>query len=311
MDPIPVPTRLSLCTTYTFHAATSRPVSDGVIVLHHGICHTRVHFEKLISELNEKGFHCAMVDQQSENAPLRNCIGPRSYRRGMEAAVLAIKAATGRDVIGYVLHSMGAMIGEEMQQSRPKLRRPTVLMAPIPVHGALPVSVKLFFNDPLAYLWAVATCNIKALAATERQVKTLFFDTDTDDKTVEKAKEALKHAPFWMYCRLILRPLIFWRWIWNDGNAKLLVTSKTDFLFAHCCAYTLTKWFYRPQVEDVERGGHDFFIEQADDVAAKIATFVTDALSSGVVPKHHMDMGSKESLQAETKNRPKVDGKGR
>src|SRR5690606_34487136 len=111
---VPAGTRLSV--TYSFHEAP-HSVSDRAIVLHHGICHTRETFLPLIAQLNALGIHVAMIDQQSENSGFfRNFIGAKSYREGMAAAVRTIENDHPQIRIGsYAVHSMGALIGEEMQ----------------------------------------------------------------------------------------------------------------------------------------------------------------------------------------------------
>jgi pimeloyl-ACP methyl ester carboxylesterase len=260
---------------------------EGILVLHHGICHTHEHFDSLIAALNSQGFYVAMIDQQSEDAGLfRNCLGLGSYRRGMATAVRAIMERTGEDVRGYVLHSMGAMIGEEMQQANPALRQPTVLMAPIPFHGAWPATWRILLNQPLAYAWAVLTANVHHLASTPQQVRKLFFAEETPEDIIERATVQLRHAPFWTYCRLILRPFVFWRWVANDGNPKLLLYSKSDFLFQEW-EFDRTIKLYGDQLEqDKLSGGHDFFIQYASTTAERIADFFARHCGPHIPPPH-------------------------
>jgi pimeloyl-ACP methyl ester carboxylesterase len=247
-------------------------VSDTVMVLHHGICHTREQFLPLIEELNRLGLHAAMIDQQSENAGCRrNCIGANAYCEGMAAAVRRIEKDTRKPVGGYVLHSMGALIGEEMQQKYPRLRRPTVLMAPIPVRGALPITLRILRRHPSSYLKAVLTLDIHSLAGTPERVRELFFDQRTPEEIVLRTAAQLKHAPFWIYCQLVLRWLVRPR-IQNDRLAKMLLYSDTDEIF-HPRQYARAQDDY-PQLEQERvRGGHDFFIEHAKDAARLIAEF--------------------------------------
>jgi hypothetical protein len=245
-------------------------------VLHHGICHTREQFEKLIAQLNKRGLHAAMIDQQSENAGFfRNCIGANQYREGMAAAIRAIEGecqSRGLHIRCYVLHSMGAMFGEEMQQQHSELRRPTVLMAPIPANGALPVTLRLLWNQPLAYFLAVLKLDIQSLARTPQQVREVFFDAKTPDDIVETTTKQLKHAPFWVYCQLVLRWLVR-PWIVNDGLSKrMLLFNKTDFIF-HEGEFDKTRKLYAPVEEHLTEGGHDFFIQYADKTADWIASF--------------------------------------
>ena len=317
MEPIPVPTGSPLCTTFTIHEATAAPIRDGIVVIHHGICHTRAHFADLIRELTGRGFTVAMIDQQSEKAgKYRNRIGPGGYRRGMAAAVRTIKVHTHKDIGCYVLHSMGAMVGEEMQNQgfNQDLRAPTVLMAPIPVHGALPVTVKLFLYDPLAYLKALWNVDIHALAETEDQVRRLFFTRDTQPDIVALAAKELKHASFWMYIRLILRPLIPWRWIRNDGKPKLLLYSTSDWLFHHKLGFLLTKWLYRPQLQVAQiPGGHDFFIEHASETADQVRRFYEQhhvekkvETENPVVPSPHFGLAAEETQSPKPQTLPEA-----
>ncbi len=106
------------------------------------------------------------------------------------------------------MHSMGALIGEEMQQQYPELRRPTILMAPIPVDGALPITLRILTRHPLTYLKTVLTLSIHSLAKTPEQVRELFFDCRTPEGMVVNTTAQLKHAPFWIYCQFVLRRMV-------------------------------------------------------------------------------------------------------
>lgn len=270
MNPISVPTGSRLDVTYSYHEAP-RPASDSVVVLHHGICHTRDQFLPLILQLNGRGIHAAVIDQQSENAGFfRNCIGVKQYREGMAAAVRRIE----KDIMpvgSYAFHSMGALIGEEMQQQYPELRRPTVLMAPIPVDGALPITLRILRRHPLSYLKAVLTLDIHSLVKSPEQVRELFFDRLTPEPIVEQTTAQLKHTSFWIYCQLVLRWLVRPR-IQNDGLPKMLLSSETDEIF-HPHEYEKTRDRYPQLEQDRIKGGHDFFIEYAETTAERIANF--------------------------------------
>lgn len=276
MAPIRVPTHNRLTVSYTFYKAAN-PKSCGVIVLHHGICHTRKHFEKLIVQLNGRGIHVVMIEQQSGNGGYaRNGILARQYREGMAKAMEAIQSACQRQglhVSCYVLHSMGALIGEEVQQEWPELQLPTVLMAPIPVLGALPVTLRILRDDFWNYWRAVWRLDIHFLATTFEQVKRLFFAPETKDATVKEAKAELKHAPFLMYCQLVLRPLSFRRWIINNKLPKrMLLFSESDYIFDPD-EFGQTRKLYAPLEEHEISGGHDFFIEHASEAADWIEAF--------------------------------------
>ena len=271
MVPIVVPTRTRLRVTYSLHAA-AQPVSDAWIVLHHGICHSRQHFLPLIEQLNQLGLHAAMIDQQSQNSGFwRNWIGLGQYRDAMAAAVRSIEVETGKPIGCYAVHSMGALIAEETQQAYPSLRRPTVLMAPISVDGALPITLRIMRRRPGDYLRALLLRDIQSLATTPEQTRHLFFDDQTPEEIVVQANQTLKHAPFWVYVQLVLRWLRFPR-IRNNGLPKLLLYSDMDEIF-HPGEYRKTMSLYSPIERCQIAGGHDFFIQHAAETAAQIARF--------------------------------------
>jgi pimeloyl-ACP methyl ester carboxylesterase len=296
MSPIVVPAPTRLRVTYRLHEAP-KPDSGRGVVLHHGICHTREHFQRLIEALNASGIHAAVIDQQSEDAGWlrRNFIGLNAYCEGMAAAVTAIEKEM--PIGSYALHSMGALIGEEMQRQHPELRHPTVLMAPVPVDGALPITLRLLKRRPHDYLCAVFALNILSLARSPTRVRELFFDQDTPQHIVKQAKRQLRHAPFWTYCQLALR----WKLrpaISDDGYARLLLYSASDEIFFPS-EYENTKALYPGMKEFRIEGGHDFFIEYAQRAAEEIADFhlsheaqpqeeATETRDDRSVPPHHM-----------------------
>ena len=269
--PVFVPTEGPLAVTYTLYEAP-HPVSDLAIVLHHGICHTRLQFLPLIEQLNGFGIHAAMIEQQSEHAGFfRNCIGLNQYRAGMAAAVRRIESAEGWPIGSYVLHSMGALIGEEMQQANRDLLRPTVFLAPIPIDGAFPITFRILRRRPRSYLETVLALDVLSLMNTPQQVRELFFDARTPGRIVEETTDQLKHAPFWAYCQLVLRWLIRPR-VKDDQRPKMLLYSETDEIF-HPEEYKKTRRHYSRLEVHAFDGGHDFFIEYAEPAAKLIADF--------------------------------------
>lgn len=285
MNPISVFSGSRLRVTYSFHPAP-QPKSDCILVLHHGICHTREQFLPLIEQLNRLGIHAAIIDQQSEHAGFfRNCIGAKKYREGMAAAVRQIEVDTGKRIGGYALHSMGALIGQEMQQKYADWRRAAVLMAPIPVCGAMPITLRILRRHPRAYAKAVLNLDIHSLVDTPAEVRELFFDDHTPQEIVNTTTAQLKHAPFWIYCQLVLRWAVR-PWIRDDGRPKMLLFSETDEIF-HPREYKSTRRRFKQLEEHRMPGGHDFFIQYAETTAQRIAEFHirhTPATLTGELP---------------------------
>jgi pimeloyl-ACP methyl ester carboxylesterase len=266
MNVITVPNGSGLCITCSIHEAPN-PQSHKLVVLHHGICHTREHFLELIAALNERGIPVAMIDQQSEGAQHRNRIGVKDYVEGLKRAVERLQQ-DGWQIGSYALHSMGALVGEHLQKQNPELRKPTVLMAPIPRGGAWPITWRIIKRRTRDYGRALRTLDIRSLADTVEHVKELFFDPSVCDDIVERTRRRLKHVSFWVYCELVLRWLL-WRWIRDDGQPKLLLRSKTDEIF-HPPQYKYLEDLYDTFIIS---GGHDFFIVHPNATAKLIADF--------------------------------------
>lgn len=273
MVSIPVRPDTGLDVSYVFQAAAN-PKSDRIVLLQHGICHAAEHFLGLMDQLNARGIHAAVISQQSgARGRWRNCIGIGKYVAGMKAAMEQIERETKKAIGSYACHSTGALIAEELQRQYEKLRHPTVLMAPIPVCGALPVTLRIMGHQPLAYLRAVLTLDIHSLAKTSAQVRELFFDINTPRPLVNATRKHLQHASFWMYLQLVLRWLLRPS-ISNDHlpDRKMLLYSKSDWIF-HLHEYSRTRNRYRDLKLRKLPGGHDFFIENAGRTADFIARF--------------------------------------
>ncbi len=266
-------TRLTARVSF-YPAATA--ISPWVVVLSHGICHSRVHFERLIAALNGQGLDAAFIDLQSESAGwFRNWIGLGHYARAMSAAVrelFAFPELQDRQRGVYVFHSMGALIGEQMQELDMMLQSPTVLLAPVPPRGALGTTCRIFLRFPGAYLWAVVTLNIRSLGRSRDRVSWLFFDAETPAELVDQTCETLKHASFLAYCQLTFR-----RWFGfstrEHGRKQLLITSRTDRIFTPGDYREIGQIYQKLQTLEFPTGGHDFFMQFAAATAAAIADF--------------------------------------
>jgi len=273
MNPIPIRTRTRLDVTYSLHPA-DEPVSQFWVVLHHGICHTREQFRKLIAALNALGLNVVMIDQQSETAADRNWITIQQYRDGMAEALQQLQEKHRDISIGcYALHSMGALIGELLQSTYPQYRRPTVLMTPLPPWlGAFPITVRLLLGRFKDYVSAVRTFDIGSLARTSEQVNAIFFDRNATSESLAEVVGKLKHASFLSYVQLVL-PWPARPWRWDNRLPKLLLTSPADRIFK-----PWEYWLVRLRSSQITRamigGGHDFFIPHAEWTAGQIFTFL-------------------------------------
>ncbi|PQO45304.1 hypothetical protein C5Y93_15230 [Blastopirellula marina] len=289
MEDVNARTRLKV--TCSFHPS-DRPTDDRrVVAMHHGILHSRDHFVGLIRELNARGIHVLMIDQQSEYSSWRNFIGLGTYEKGLAAAVRQFERRfPDHRIEAYVLHSMGAAIGERMQEKRANanLRRPMVLLAPIPVQGAVGIFVRLATSRPVSLLRAICTLSVASLVQDKQHVRKIFFDRNVEKKKVDACLRHLRHSPFGAYLQLTLR--YFLRYLIpqkHNGHPALILTSRTDYIFRqdkHVNEYRETEMFYRqghvrtdgqPWLETrTMAGGHDFFFAHPDKAARRIANFL-------------------------------------
>ena len=304
MESISVPVRSRLEVRCTLFKA-QEPTGKELVLIHHGICHTLEQYRPLIEQLNKLHINVVMVEQRSDRAWFKNCIGLSQYRENLAAVVRKLKD-DGHPVVSYVLHSMGAEIGERMQQEHEELRFPTVFLAPVPLDGAWPVTWRIFKCRPITYLWAVVTLSIRSLVNNPKEVRALFFDPGTSKPFVDQTTDQLKHAPFLVYCQLVLRPWLRPR-ITNDNQAKLLLISKTDAIFKEE-QYPPTHELY-PQIEERHvPGGHDFFLENAEETAQHIKSFLdkhnviskpqeAPPAKQSAVPEPHFPVQSQPAVQ--------------
>lgn len=278
--PVDAGTRLNV--TYSFHESAS-PLSDQILVVHHGILHTREHFRPFIAELNALGFHVAMIDQQSEAASFRNWIGLGSYATGMAAACRLIEKQQGKPIGGFIYHSMGAAIGEKMQgqSENQAFQLPTTFIAPIPIMGAWPIFIRLLFARPGDLLWAILKRSVLSLAQTDEDVCQLFFDEKAPPEIIQECLKNLKHSPFFAYLQLTFRFASIFP-IRHNGQKNMLVTSDSDYIF-HSSEYPRTMKRYRAGEKHPAGGkwlttakmpgGHDLFMAHPHETAELIATF--------------------------------------
>lgn len=249
------------------------PANKPWLVVHHGICHTRRHFPHLIRYLNHFGFNVAMLEQRIKGSCFaRNVVTMKRHRQAMAKAVEAVEAVINTAITGYVCHSMGAQFCEEMQQENPTLRRPTVFMAPIPVGGAGRCSWRILRRYPSDFARAVFCLSVLSLVTPSIRTKEWFFDEQTPTSVYGPASRALRHASFLAYIQLILRPLIGLR-ITNDGNAKRMLMCETDEIFYPPELDATMRRYPQMDVKRFPVGGHDFFIQFAQETADYVRAF--------------------------------------
>jgi hypothetical protein len=275
-DRVHLPKDGALQVCYTLCPA-SGSLKNEWLVVHHGICHTREHFPELIEQLNLLGFHVVMIEQLLVGGWLaRNSVTMKRHREGMAKAVrAAAEAIRERDpnyvIAGYVCHSMGAQICEEMQQTYETLRYPTVFMAPMPVAGAFWTSIRILLRHPVDFARAVVTLSVLTLVKKPERTQEWFFDSRTPEDIYRRASVELRNASFLAFLQIAFRFIVGLK-IVNDKNRKFMLMSATDELF-YPWQLKQTRKRYPQMEEEHLKGGHDFFVQYAVETAEYIRVF--------------------------------------
>jgi pimeloyl-ACP methyl ester carboxylesterase len=272
MNSIPVSTDTWLNASYTMHEAKN-PAHQKSVVFQHGYAHGSEQFEDVVRYLNkDHQINAATIDLQSDHAGWlrRNLTTINQYVRAHAATVMRMEIARA-NIGSYVNHSMGNVIGELMQEKYPELRRPTVMIAPVPVQGAIGVTLRTIRKHPVQYAKALAALDTSVLMKEPEQVRELFFDAKADEGIVQDTTKQLHPAPFAAYAQLGMR--------WtnkrlNAGSPRKIIINETDAVFMPY-EYKETQELYADMQKATifPEGGHDFFIEHAKEVAGSIAAF--------------------------------------
>jgi pimeloyl-ACP methyl ester carboxylesterase len=264
----PVDFDSKLTVSYIFEEA-QHPQSDSINAQQHGINHGSMMFEGMAEEIRYRGVHTGRIDIESRG---HNWISLDEYIAAYDAALRQMQSDTKLKIGSILGHSMGGHMTQELQQAYPEWsEKPTILMAPVPLVGALPAFVRAVMKHP-SMLWkSVKKLDIQDVMRTPEDVRTLFFDKETPETIVVQTMNQLRHTSYRAYLSLLTRYLTRPE-IERTDTPTLLMHSKTDALFGE--RYDdLEIDIYTNLTRKSMPGGHDFYIQYPALSAEAVADF--------------------------------------
>lgn len=241
-----------------------------------GFGHREQHFDSLSQHLARRNISTVRFDFQSahRNVLSRNTIDLDSYLEGIDLMVWDAQEKTGRRIAGLIGHSQGGLLMQEWLQNQSNEDLVSILLAPVPLKGAKDAVLKIAMHHPVTYAKILTTFFRKGglQYLSDKEIRQLFFDKHTPADIVSDTKNDLTHTPLPVFLQDILRPYLRPE-IQETKRSTLLISSPTDALFPPGSYGDLQK-IYPAMEKAAIGGGHDFFIQNADEVATLIGQFL-------------------------------------
>jgi len=266
----PVDFDSKLSVSYIFEEA-QHPQSDTIHAMQHGINHGSIQFEGMAEEIRTYGIHTGRIDLESNG---NNLISLDEYIAGYDAALRQMQADTKLKIGSILGHSMGGHMTQELAQTYADwTETPKVLIAPVPLVGALPAFMRAVAKHPAMLPKSLWKFDIQNVMRTPKEVRALFFDKETPEAIVVNTMHQLRHTSYRAYMSLLTR-YITRPEIERTDTPALLMHSKTDALFGE--RYDdLEIDIYTNLTRKSMPGGHDFFIQYPAAAAMWVAGFHT------------------------------------
>lgn len=264
----PVESETRLKVSYRFDPSKN-PQSDRIATNLHGLSHTSKLFSNHINALQREGVHSASIDMVSGG---NNWISFDEYLLAHHEALTQIQHDTGMQIGSILGHSMGGMIVQETMHEYEEWRKPAVMVAPIPMAGAMPGMARAAWNDWSILPKSLKNFDITNVMKTAPEVRKLFFDEKTHEGIVLETLGELRETSYRAYLSLLTRPLTRPRMEQLDVPVQLQY-CENDYLFWPWMYKYLEKKYPKLQRKLHKRGGHDFFMEFGDMTGYDHATF--------------------------------------
>jgi pimeloyl-ACP methyl ester carboxylesterase len=237
------------------------------LLLVHGAWHGAWCWEDhMVPRLRAAGHEVTAVDLRHHGAKPREGLRRArvlDYVADLDGAARALPAP-----LVVVGHSMGGYVTQRwLIDNRPA---GAVLLAPVPVHGAGPATLRIAARHPATVAKVTATQDMAPLVRTEALVRELFLAPDTPDEVVRRCHQRIGNESYRAYLDLLglvrLRPA-------RVTTPVLVIGAEKDGIFTP------------PEVERTARaygtaavilpGGHDLMLDRSwQAVAERIEVFV-------------------------------------
>ncbi|HEY2705495.1 MAG TPA: alpha/beta hydrolase [Candidatus Dormibacteraeota bacterium] len=237
------------------------------LLLVHGAWHGAWCWEDhMIPRLRAAGHEVTAIDLRHHGAQPREGLRRarlRDYVADLDAAARALPAP-----LVVVGHSMGGYVTQRwLMDNRPA---GAVLLAPVPVHGAVPASLWVGARHPAVFARVNATLDMGPLVGTEALVRELFLAPDTPDEVVRLCHQRVGNESYRAYLDLLglvrLRPA-------RVTTPMLVLGAEQDGIFRPWEIERTARAYGTAAV--ILPGGHDMMLDRSwEAVAERVEVFV-------------------------------------
>jgi pimeloyl-ACP methyl ester carboxylesterase len=237
------------------------------LLLVHGAWHGAWCWEDhLAPRLREAGHAVTAIDlrhhgEQERRGLRRSRV--RDYVADLDAAARALP-----EPLVVVGHSMGGYVVQRWLIDHHPAG--AVLVAPVPVHGAIPASLRVARHHPLVFAKVNATLNMAPMVGTEALVRELFLSPDTPAEVVRRCHQRVGNESYVAYLDLLglVRP--------KPGKVTtpmLVLGARSDGIFRVSEIERTARAYGTAAV--ILPGGHDMMLDGSwEAVAERIEVFV-------------------------------------
>jgi pimeloyl-ACP methyl ester carboxylesterase len=237
------------------------------LLLVHGAWHGAWCWEdNLVPRLRAAGHEVTAIDLRHHGAQPRDGLRRarvRDYVADLDAATRSLPAP-----LVVVGHSMGGYVTQRWLMDNRAAG--AVLLAPVPVHGAIPASLRLARRHPVTFAHVNATLNMAPMVSTEALVRELFFAPDTPDEVVRRCHQRVGNESYRAYLDLLglvrVRPA-------RVTTPVLVLGAERDGIFSVAEMERTARAYGTEAV--ILPGGHDLMLDGSwETVAERIEVFV-------------------------------------
>jgi pimeloyl-ACP methyl ester carboxylesterase len=243
------------------------------LLLVHGAWHGAWCWEDNVApRLRTAGHAVTAIDLRHHGAQERD--GLRRCRIGDYVADLDAAAAALPAPLVVVGHSMGGLVVQRwLIGNRPA---GAVLVAPVPVHGVIPATLRVARRHPATFARVNATMNMAPLVRTEALVRDLFLAPDTPGEVVRRCHERVGNESYLAYLEMLgvvrARP-------GRVSTPLLVLGAEQDGIFSPKEIERTARAYGTEPV--MLPGGHDMMLDSAwEAVTERIDVFVRSVVAA-------------------------------
>lgn len=235
----------------------------------HGAWHGAWCWERFLPWFSSRGWECHAVDLRGHG----RSPNPRSLRRtritDYVADVKSAIDALDRPPI-LVAHSMGGLVAQRLLEDRDLPG--AVLVAPVPLGGAVRATFRTLGRHPLKFLKANATMNLKPLIENRSIAAEMLLPADTHPDEVQRVWERLQGESYLAYLDMMFfvraRPPLV--------ASRVAIVAGTDDRVFSLAEQRRTARAYGVELAVIKGGAHDLMLGPHWEAAATAVAAAAD-----------------------------------